>query len=114
MFVNLMGGIMRVLMTLGALTGLLIAGNVAAAEMPALAKRSNCTACHAMDRKMAGPSWMDVARKYKGDQEAEAKLIAKVKKGGGGVWGSMAMPPQPAVKDADVKELVKSILALDK
>ncbi len=92
----------------------MIAGNVLAADMPALAKQNNCTACHAMDKKLVGPSWMDVARKYKGDPQAGEKLAAKVKKGGNGVWGPMAMPPQPAVKEADIKELVKYILALAK
>ncbi len=105
---------MKHLITLCALAGLLVAGNAAAVEMPALAKKSNCTACHSIDKKLVGPAWMDVAKKYKGDKTAEAKLVAKVEKGGGGVWGPMAMPPQAAVRDADVKELVKFILSLNK
>ncbi len=84
------------------------------ADGQALMKKNNCTACHAMDRKVVGPSWMDVAKKYKGDKQAEARLVAKVKKGGSGVWGPAAMPPQPAVKDADAAELVKFILSLAK
>ena len=84
-----------------------------AADMPPLAKKNNCTACHAIDRKMVGPAWMDVSKKYKGDAKAEAQLVAKVKKGCKGVWGSMAMPPQSA-SEADVKEIVKFILALNK
>ena len=94
--------------------GLMVAGSVFAAEMPAIAKKNNCTACHAIDRKVVGPAWADVAKKYKGDATAEAKLITKVSKGGSGVWGSMPMPANdPAgTKQADMKELVKFILAL--
>jgi cytochrome c len=109
-----MGEIMRLLIILSAAAGLMIAGNTGAVEMPDLAKKNNCIACHAIDRKVVGPAWMDVAKKYKGDKSAEARLVAKVKKGGSGVWGSMAMPPQPAVKEEDIRELVKFILALDK
>ncbi len=105
---------MRRLIMLSAAAGWMIASNAMAADMPALAKKNNCTACHAMDRKVVGPSWMDVAKKYKGDKQAEARLVAKVKKGGSGVWGPAAMPPQPAVKDADAAELVKFILSLAK
>ncbi len=93
--------------------GLMIAGSAMAAEMPQLAKDNKCTACHAIDKKVVGPAWMDVSKKYKGVKGAEAQLIDKVKKGGKGVWGQIAMPPQ-AAKDADVKELVKFILALSK
>ena len=96
-----------------AVAGLVAAGNAAAAEMPPLAKKNNCTICHAIDKKMVGPAWMDVAKKYKGDKGAEARLVTKVKKGGSGVWGTAAMPAQ-AAKEEDVKELVKFILALDK
>jgi len=78
-----------------------------------LAKKSNCLACHAVDKKLVGPSYKDVAAKYKGVAGSEAKLIEKVKKGGGGVWGAMPMPPvNPQVKDEDIKTLVKWILAM--
>lgn len=99
---------------LSVIAGLMIAGNAMATEMPPLAKQNKCTSCHTIDRKLVGPAWLDVAKKYKGDKKAEAKLIAKVKKGGKGVWGTVvAMPPQTAA-DADIKALVKFILALDK
>jgi cytochrome c len=93
--------------------GLMVASSAFAAEMPAVAKKNNCTACHAIDKKVVGPAWADVAKKYKG-QDMEAKLITKVSKGGSGVWGSMPMPANdPAgTKQADIKELVKFILAL--
>ncbi len=76
-----------------------------------LAKKSNCTACHAVDKKVVGPAYQEVAKKYAGDKTAEAKLIEKVKKGGSGVWGPVPMAPNAAVKDEDIKTLVKWILA---
>jgi cytochrome c len=76
-----------------------------------LAKKSNCLACHTTDKKLVGPSYQDVAKKYGGQKDAEAKLIAKVKAGGKGVWGEVPMPPNPQVKDEDIKTLVKWILA---
>ena len=77
-----------------------------------LAKKNACTACHAIDKKLVGPAYKDVAAKYKGDKGAEAKLIEKVKKGGSGVWGQVPMPPNANVKDEDVKTLVKWVLSL--
>jgi cytochrome c len=77
-----------------------------------LAKKSACTACHSVDKKLVGPAYKDVAAKYKGDKAAEAKLFEKVKKGGVGVWGQVPMPPNAGVKDEDVKTLVKWILAI--
>ena len=77
----------------------------------ALAQRSACMTCHAVDKKVVGPAYKDVAAKYKGDKTAEAKLIEKVKKGGSGVWGTIPMPPNSQVKDDDIKTLVKWVLA---
>jgi cytochrome c len=76
-----------------------------------LAKKSNCLACHTTDKKLVGPAYQDVAKKYAGNKGAEAMLIAKVKKGGVGVWGNVPMPPNANVKDEDIKTLVKWILA---
>ncbi|MDO8933667.1 MAG: c-type cytochrome [Rhodocyclaceae bacterium] len=76
-----------------------------------LAKKSNCMSCHAVDKKVVGPSYQDVAKKYAGDKGAEAALAAKVKAGGKGTWGQIPMPPNAAVKDEDIKTLVKWILA---
>jgi cytochrome c len=76
-----------------------------------LAQKYNCLACHAEDKKLVGPAYKDVAKKYKGDAGAAAKLAAKVKAGGGGVWGSIPMPPNN-VPDADIKTLVGWILSL--
>ncbi|MBI3145630.1 MAG: c-type cytochrome [Pseudogulbenkiania sp.] len=76
-----------------------------------LAQKYNCLACHSVDKKVVGPSYKDVAKKYAGDKGAEAKLVAKVKAGGSGVWGAVPMPPNPQVSDADLKTLVKWILS---
>jgi cytochrome c len=88
------------------------AGNALASE--ALAKKYNCLTCHAMDKKVIGPSYQDVAAKYKGDAGAEAKLVAKIKNGGAGVWGQIPMPPNPNVPEADIKTLVKWVLSTKK
>ena len=86
------------------------AGNALASE--ALAKKYNCLTCHTVDKKLIGPAYKDVAAKYKGDAAAEAKLIAKVKAGGKGVWGEVPMPPNAAVKDEDIKTLVQWVLSI--
>ena len=88
------------------------AGNALASE--ALAKKYNCLTCHTVDKKVVGPSYQDVAAKYKGDKDALAKLTEKVKKGGVGVWGQIPMPPNVQVPEADIKELVTWILTLKK
>ena len=84
---------------------------VGAQANEALAKKHNCLACHAVDKKLVGPAYKDVAAKYAKDSGAEAKLVEKVKKGGQGVWGQVPMPPNPQVPDADVQALVKWILS---
>lgn len=95
-----------------AAAGLMVAGSAIATEMPAVAKKNNCTACHKVDKKLVGPSWKDVAAKYKGDAAAWSKVAAKIKKGGSGAWGSMPMPANPKVSDADMKEIIDFIKAL--
>ena len=77
----------------------------------ALAQKSGCMACHAIDKKLVGPAYKEVAAKYKGDAKAEAMLVDKVKKGGVGTWGQIPMPPNAAVKDEDIKTLVKWVLS---
>lgn len=95
---------------------LALAATAASLSVPAmasadLAKKHNCVACHAADKKMVGPAYKDVAAKYKGQADAVAKLSDKVKKGGSGVWGPIPMPPNAAVPDADLKALVEWVLA---
>ena len=79
----------------------------------AMMQKDGCVACHAVDKKVLGPAYQDVAAKYKGDPTALAKLTQKVKAGGVGVWGQIPMPPN-AVPDADIKALVSWILTLKK
>jgi cytochrome c len=78
-----------------------------------LAKKHMCTTCHVVKgAKTIGPSFTDVAKKYAGQKDAEAKLADKVKKGGQGVWGQVPMPPNAAVPEADVKTLVQWVLSV--
>ncbi|HQZ46017.1 MAG TPA: c-type cytochrome [Usitatibacteraceae bacterium] len=99
-------------------SGLIIAAlGLAFAAAPALANmelatKNACTACHSVDKKLVGPSYKDVAKKYAGNAKAEAMLAEKVKKGGVGTWGQVPMPPNVNVKDDDVKTLVKWILTI--
>lgn len=76
-----------------------------------LAKAKNCMACHAVATKVVGPAYKDVAKKYVGDKTAEDKLVAKVMKGGSGVWGAIPMPANPQVSEAEARILVKWVLA---
>ena len=74
--------------------------------------KAGCMACHAKDKKIVGPSFKDIAAKYKGQGDAVAKLSDKVRKGGAGVWGPIPMPPNPAdkINDGDLKDVVGWIL----
>lgn len=92
-----------------AAAGIVMAGQVHADE--ALAKAKNCMSCHAVDKKLVGPSYKDVAAKYKAADAA--KLVEKVKKGGSGVWGPVPMPPNN-VTDDEAKKLVTWVLSLKK
>ena len=94
---------------------LFVSAVLAAASAPAmasmaLATKHNCTACHAVDKKLVGPGYQEVAKKYAGQKDAEAKLIEKVRKGGVGAWGQVPMPPNTTPTDAEVKTLVQWIL----
>ncbi len=80
----------------------------------AMMQKDGCVACHAIDKKVVGPAYQEVAAKYKGDKDALAKLSDKVKKGGVGVWGQVPMPPNAKIPDADIKDLVSWILTLKK
>jgi cytochrome c len=94
-----------------------LAAILAVAALPALAneelaKKNACTACHAVDKKIVGPAFKEVAAKYRNDKTAEAKLVKKVKEGGVGVWGQVPMPPNSSVSDNDIQTLVKWVLSL--
>ncbi len=107
-----------------ATAGLTVANSALATEMPLLARQSNCSACHSIDKKMVGPAWMDVSIRYKNatsytyngkEYPLLEGLIMKVSKGGSGNWGSMPMPANaPAIKEADIKALVIFVLGLAK
>ncbi len=93
-----------------AAAGVMMAGQAQADAGADLAKAKNCLSCHAVDKKLVGPAYKDVAAKYKGDKGAVDKLAAKVKAGGKGVWGEVPMPPN-AVSDAEAKQLVTWVLS---
>jgi cytochrome c551/c552 len=100
--------------------GLLMAGSVWAVDMPPLAKKLNCVTCHAIDHKIVGPAWKDVAARYKGkgvkkytfkgkEYPLIEGLVMKVSQGGSGNWGTMAMPPNDptGAKKTEITELVE-------
>ncbi len=90
--------------------GVLLSGNAAASEK--LAQSSGCMTCHAIDRKVIGPGYKEIAAKYRSDKAAAANLAKKVKAGGSGVWGPTPMPPNAHVKEDDIKTIVTWILTL--
>ncbi len=94
-------------------------------EMPEIAKKNNCTPCHAVYKRFVGPAWLDISKKYKGvakftyngqEYPLQEGLMMKVSKGGAGSWGAMPMPPIDAAgaKQADIKEMVSFIIGLEK
>lgn len=122
-----------IIVSMVAAAGLMVTGSVLATDMPDIAKKNGCTACHAIDKKVVGPAWMDVSKKYKGvakykysnngSNAPDAKeyplvegLMMKVSKGGHGNWGSAAMIPNDPTgkKQPAIKELVTFILGLSK
>lgn len=88
--------------------GIVMAGQAHADE--ALAKAKNCMSCHAIDKKLVGPAYKEVAAKYKGDKAAPAALAAKIKAGGKGVWGQVPMPPNNVTED-EAKKLAAWVLS---
>lgn len=96
----------RALFALAAAT--LLAGPVLADQ--ALATAKNCMACHAVDKKLVGPSYKDVAAKYGGDKSAVDKLAVKIVKGGAGVWGPVPMPANPQVSEAEARKLAAWVM----
>lgn len=74
-------------------------------------KKTDCFTCHSVAKKVIGPAYKDVAKKYKGDPSAEGKLVLKVKNGGSGVWGAIPMAAHPNISDADLHAMVRWVLA---
>lgn len=94
---------------------LIVACGMLAAMSNALAidelhKKYSCTACHQDAAKLVGPSYKEVAAKYKSDKDAVKKLSEKVRKGGMGVWGQVPMPPNPTPTDAELKSMIEAVL----
>jgi len=95
---------------------LLLAAASALLSLPAmadlaLATAKNCMSCHNIERKVVGPAYKDVAAKYRGDQTAPQRLAAKIREGGGGVWGVVKMPSNPQVSEAEAKQLAAWVLS---
>lgn len=84
---------------------------VSEADAMQLAKKNNCFACHAVGKKVVGPSFKDIAGKYRSDPGAEALIMDRIAKGGSGVWGIMVMPPSPKISEADRRILAKLVLS---
>ncbi len=78
----------------------------------ALAQAKNCLSCHTVDKKIVGPAYKDVAKKYAGQKDAVEKLASKIMKGGSGVWGVVPMPVYSQVNEADAKKLAAWVLSL--
>ena len=93
--------------------GLFGPGAVAAGVPTGLvvARGNACLGCHAVDRKLVGPSFRQIAEKYKGDPQAVAKLSKKVRDGGSGVWGVIPMPSHPRMRDDEIQTVVRWVLA---
>lgn len=114
----------HITITVMAAAGFMMTFSAWAIDMPPLAKQNNCVACHAIDNKVFGPAWIDVSKMYKGvtrytyngkEYSLEDGLVMKVSRGGSGNWGTMPMPANaPAVKEVDIKDLVRFILGLAK
>ncbi len=92
------------------ITALLATASAPALANMALATKHSCTACHAVDKKLVGPAYQDVAKKYAGQKDAEAALIASVRKGSSGKWGPVPMPANATPSDDEIKTLVKWVL----
>ena len=98
-----------------------ISGSAFAADVPVspvppadamnIAGKNACMGCHAIDRKIVGPSFQQIAAKYRGDAKAPVRLEAKVRDGGSGVWGVLPMPSHRSMDSADIKKVVGWILA---
>ena len=100
----------RVLLTLAALTA--VAATAPAMADEAMAKAKNCMACHAIDKKVVGPAYKEVAKKFGGQAGAVDMLAGKIMKGSSGTWGPVPMPPNANVNAAEAKQLATWILSL--
>ena len=98
--------------TLAAVTAVVAAVSAMPAQANlALAQKNSCTACHAVDKKVLGPAYQDVVKKYAAQKDAVAQLSDSIRKGGAGKWGPVPMPAQPSLSEADAKTLAEWILS---
>ena len=102
----------KILVTAAALVLAGSLGSAMAEDQTALATSKGCMACHKVDAKLVGPSYQEVAAKYKGDAAAADTLVKKVQTGGAGTWGKVPMPPNAHVAEEDIRAIVEWILAM--
>ncbi|HTN95213.1 MAG TPA: c-type cytochrome [Gallionella sp.] len=103
-----------IMVSMVAAAGIVLAGAAMAADMPAAGK-AKCGACHDVDKKKMGPSYMDISTKFKGDADAVSKLEAAITKGGKFGWNMGMMPPKGmGASDADIKAMAEYIASLAK
>ena len=104
--------LIRSLLVLGGAACMWLSNPASAADAQKLLSDSGCMACHAKDKKLVGPAFQEIAKKYKGNSAASAQLVKKVSDGGSGVWGPIPMPPHKGkVAEPDLKVMVDHILA---
>lgn len=99
------------LFTMTLISGFLALGSVSAHASSALAASKGCVGCHAVDKKLVGPSYQDISAKYANQKGADAMLAEKMMKGGTGVWGTAAMPPNASLSAADAQTLAKWVIS---
>ena len=100
----------KLLISTAAVMALGLVAGAQAQDATKLAQDKACLACHQIDKKLVGPSYKEVAKKYAADKGAEAKLVKKVREGGSGTWGQIPMPPNTGVNEKEAQILVKWIL----
>ena len=98
-------------LVIAAAAALTLTAGTASADL-AMAQKNGCMACHQIEKKVVGPAYKDVAKKYKGDAKAEEHLASVIQKGGKGVWGPVPMIAHPKISDADAKKLAAWVLSL--
>ncbi|MEX3691509.1 c-type cytochrome [Paraburkholderia sp. BR14263] len=108
---RLVGGVVAGVLVAGAGLGFALPTFAAVPDGLKVAQTNACMGCHAVDRKLVGPSFLDVAAKYKGDAGAQGKLEKKVRDGGAGVWGAIPMPSHPGMSAGDIHSVVAWVLA---
>ncbi|WP_137924931.1 c-type cytochrome [Cupriavidus sp. 2SB] len=89
----------------------LVPASTHAQDAAALAQKNNCMACHAVDKKLVGPAFKDVAARYKAKPNAEVTVAKSIRQGSSGNWGGMPMPPNAGVNEEQAAQLAKWVLS---